>query len=147
MWFSLILLSLFHSFFLFFPPLANSSNISLRVVSWQISQTENPQKIEFALFWCKGSPWGVIQESRRFLLSDPYFGFYGGLKFWPPWVPLKLWKAISQPFFMRKGQSWCQSSCINPKNMLVKKFEPKIVILGVFTPRGSTPGYPRVPST
>ena len=63
---------------------------SLRVVSSQISKTENPQKIEFALFWCKGTPWGVIQESRRFWLSDPYFGFYGGFKFWPPGVPPKL---------------------------------------------------------
>ena len=54
---------------------------SIRVVSAQISKTENSQKIEFAFFWCKGTPWGVIQESRIFLLSDPYFGFYGGLKF------------------------------------------------------------------
>ena len=27
------------------------------------SKSENPQKMEFALFWCKGTPWGVIQES------------------------------------------------------------------------------------
>ena len=45
------------------------------------SKSENPQKMEFALFWCKGTPWGVIQESRIFFRSDQYFGFYGGLKF------------------------------------------------------------------
>ena len=45
------------------------------------SKSENPQKMEFALFWCKGRPWGVIQESRIFFRSDQYFGFYGGLKF------------------------------------------------------------------
>ena len=45
------------------------------------STSENPQKMEFALFWCKGTPWGVIQESQIFFRSDPYFGFYGGLKF------------------------------------------------------------------
>ena len=48
---------------------------------------------------------------------------------------------------MIKGQSWCQSSCINSKNLLEKKSEPKLIILEVFTPRGSTPGYPGVPST
>ena len=54
---------------------------NIRVVSARISKTENPQKIEFAIFWCRGTPLGVIQESQIFLLSDPYFGFYGGLKF------------------------------------------------------------------
>ena len=60
------------------------------VVPSQNVQTENPQKIDFAHFWCKGTPWRVIQESRIFLLSGPYFGFYGGLKFWDPQVPPKL---------------------------------------------------------
>ena len=45
---------------------------------------------------------------------------------------------------MIKGQSWCQSSCINSKNLLGKKFEPKMIIL-VFLPLGvipqGTPGY------
>ena len=62
---------------------------SSAVVSAQINQTKNPQKIEFALLWFEGTSWGVIQESRIFLLWDPYFGFYGGLKFWPPGVPPK----------------------------------------------------------
>ena len=111
------------------------------VVPGENLQTENPQKIDFAHFW------GVIQESRIFLLSGPYFGFYGGLKFWGPRVPLQLQKAISQPFFVVNGQSWCQSLSFNTKKQIRKKFEPKKIILGVFTPRGSTPGYRRVPST
>ena len=41
-----------------------------------------------------------------------------------------------------KGQSWYQSSCIDPKNLMGKKLKPRIIILGVFTPRGSTPGHP-----
>ena len=45
---------------------------------------------------------------------------------------------------MIKGQSWCQSSCINSKNLLGKKFEPKMIIL-VFLPLGvvqqGTTGY------
>ena len=110
-------------------------------------QTENPQKIDFAHFWCKGTPWEVIQESRIFLLSGQYFGFYGGLKFWGPRVPLKLQKAISQPFFVVNGQSWCQSLSYSTKNKMSKKFDPKKIILGVFTPRGSHLGYPGVPST
>ena len=68
-------------------------------VSWVVPsqnvRTEDPQKIDFAHFWCKGTPWGVIQESQIFLLSGQCFGFYGGVKFWGPRVPLKL-----QPFFV-----------------------------------------------
>ena len=60
------------------------------VIPSQNVQTENPQKINFARFWCKGTPLGVIQETRIFLLSGQYFWFYGGLKFWGPWVPPKL---------------------------------------------------------
>ena len=41
-----------------------------------------------------------------------------------------------------KGQSWYQSSCIDPKNLMGKKLKPRIIILGVFSPRGSTPGHP-----
>ena len=48
------------------------------IIGWfhvKSSKSENPQKMEFALFW------GVIQESRIFFRLDQYFGFYGGLKF------------------------------------------------------------------
>ena len=65
------------------------------VIPSQNVQTENPQKIDFAHIWCKGTPWGVIRESRIYLLLGQYFGFYGGLKFWGPWVSRKLQKAIS----------------------------------------------------
>ena len=41
-----------------------------------------------------------------------------------------------------KGQS-----CVNSKNLLGKKFEPKMILFEVFTPRGSTLGYSGVPST
>ena len=54
------------------------------------SKSENPHNMEFALLWCKGTPWGVIQESQIFFHSDPYFGFYGGWKFGSLGVPLKL---------------------------------------------------------
>ena len=37
---------------------------------------------DFAHFWCTGSPWGDINSCQFFLLSDPYFGFYRGSKFW-----------------------------------------------------------------
>ena len=54
------------------------------IIGWfhvKSSKSENPKKMKFALFWCKGAPWGVIQESRIFFRSYQYFGFYGGLKF------------------------------------------------------------------
>ena len=37
--------------------------------------------MELAHFWCAGTSEQVIQESQIFLLYDPYFGFYGVLKF------------------------------------------------------------------
>ena len=40
------------------------------------------KKFDFVHFWCGGTSRDEIYSHQFFLLSDPYFGFYSGSKFW-----------------------------------------------------------------
>ena len=52
-----------------------------RVDPGQIYVTVHRYVTDFDHFWYGDSPWRDIKESQIFLLYDPYFGFYGVLKF------------------------------------------------------------------
>ena len=57
-------------------------NGTIPVKSHQDCIIKKSKKFDFVHFWCGGTSRDEIYSHQFFLLSDPYFGFYSGSKFW-----------------------------------------------------------------
>ena len=118
----------------------------VRVSKWNHQKVKTLKKWNLLYFGVKvpGTPWGVIQESQIFFRSDPYFGSYGGLKFWPLEGTPKTLKSHIWANFHDKMAILVSIFLTKSKESVGKKIRTKKIILIVFNPSGSrtdTPEY------
>ena len=77
--------------------------VHTRVITSQSVQIENLQKIDFAHFLCKSTLWGVIQETRIFLLGPIFWVLQGFEILTPGGTPKTLKSHISANFHNKRA--------------------------------------------